>query len=64
MSDEQIVACEKCGKLYGIGQSPWCKDDHGKWRGAWQFARGQNTARNESFYAQAAADPFGNLDLD
>lgn len=24
----QRVACEKCGKEYGIGDSPWCRDDH------------------------------------
>jgi hypothetical protein len=32
MSD-QVVSCEGCGAVYGIGDSPYCKDGHAPW---WQ----------------------------
>lgn len=25
----QEVRCESCGAVYGIGDSPWCRDGHG-----------------------------------
>jgi len=28
-----VVSCEGCGAIYGIGDSPYCKDGHASW---WQ----------------------------
>lgn len=57
--------CPYCGKKY----HPWMECPKVQTREVpasygWKFGRGQNTARNESFYAESAANPFGNLGSD
>jgi len=55
-----VGACSQCGKVLEIGDWPFCP--HGKGANyGWKWARGQNEARKEKFFKDAAANPFAGL---
>lgn len=54
---EGPVTCDVCARVIPIGAWPWCP--HGEPRYGWHFAQFQNDARRESFFKQAAENPFG-----